>query len=190
MEAEIGSIDFEGHLAHARVERVGRDRVRGLRRALEVDFAVAGKMSVRPHIALSENRETALARRETRFRCVEVLALPERDEVVDRARIGSEVAGPIDVGEVDPAAERQRNAFVADLSGRTCIDWRCLVGGRRLTDRFGLRFDCPFLSSLIVHPLLKLLQLGLEDTNLGCGIVVRKSLACRDECPADKYAFE
>src|SRR5204862_7788994 len=72
MEAEIGSIDFEGHLAHARVERIGRDRVRGLRRALEVDFAVAGKMSVRPHIALSENRETALARRETRFRCVEV----------------------------------------------------------------------------------------------------------------------
>src|SRR5207237_6403980 len=147
-------------------------------------------MGVRPHMALGQNRETALARGEARIRCVAVLALPERNEVVDRAGLGSEVAGPIDVGEIDPAAERQRNALVADLSGRTCIDRRSLVGGRRLTDRFGLRFDGPFLSSLIVHPLLKLLQLGLEDANLGCRIIIRKSLACRDEGPADKYEVE
>src|SRR5205085_7966 len=33
VKPEIGSIDFEGHLPHPRVERIGGDRVRGLCRA-------------------------------------------------------------------------------------------------------------------------------------------------------------
>jgi hypothetical protein len=73
MEAEIGAIDLEAELAHARVERVGRDRIGGLRRALEIDLAKAGKMRLRIDIAFGEQIEARLPRREARFRREEVL---------------------------------------------------------------------------------------------------------------------
>ncbi len=111
-------------LAHPRIERVGRDRVRGLRRAFEIDFAITREVRVRTDIPLREQRETGLPRREARFRRVEVLALRERHEVVDRTRVGSEVTGAIDAGEIDPAAKGQCDALVADLSGRAGIERR------------------------------------------------------------------
>src|SRR6516162_5015442 len=124
MEAEIGAIDLDAELAHARIEGVGRDRVRRLRRALEVDFTVAGDMRVGIGVALGQYGEAALARGEPRFRCIEILALPERNEVVDRSGIGGEVAGAIDAGKVDPADEGQRDALVAGLAVRAWIECR------------------------------------------------------------------
>src|SRR5260221_12499204 len=75
-----------------------------------------------------------------------------------RCATGGEVTGPVDVGEVDPAAEGQRDAFVADLAGGTGIEsrWRCLIGRRRLDDGLGLRFISSLLASLNLHALLEL----------------------------------
>src|SRR5260370_6153190 len=164
MKPEIGPIDLDAHLTHARVERVGRNRIGGLRRALQVDFAVTRKMGIGADIALSQKREPALARREARFRYVEILALPVGNEVVNRSGIGCEITGPVDVGEVDPATERQRDAFVADLADGTGIEsrLRCLICPLLLDDGLGLFLLLSLLASLNLHALFELFQLGLE----------------------------
>jgi hypothetical protein len=86
-------------------------------------------MRVRTGIAFREQRESALACRETRFLGVEILGLRERNRRVNRSRIGSDVAAAVDGGEIDPPAKRQRDTLVADFSGRTRIEcrWRRLL---------------------------------------------------------------
>jgi hypothetical protein len=53
-----------------------------------------------------------------------------------------------------------------------------------------LGFDCPFLSPLILHLLLKLLQLGLEQTNLGRRVIVRECLTRGKQNSADENVFD
>jgi len=108
--------------------------------------------------------------------------LPVRDEVVDRAGIGGEIARAIDVGEIDPAAEGQRDTLVADLAGRTEIGWRGLVGrlrkgAVRLRGFPGLRVDPLLRSRLVIHALLEQLEFCLELLDLRGRVVLCKSLA-------------
>src|SRR6266852_7253559 len=123
MKSEILAIELDAELAHPRIERIGCNRIRGLCRAFEIDFAVARNVRIQG-VAFGQHREPGLARLKTRFRRVEILSLRIGNEVVDRSGIGGEVAGPVDAGEIDPAAECQRDALVADLSGRTWIECR------------------------------------------------------------------
>src|SRR5437667_6114321 len=157
MKAEIGPVKGDAQLAHPRIERVGRNRTRGLRRAFEIDFAVTRKVRNRSDVAFGQDREPALARRETRFRRVEIPALLKRDEIVNRSGVGCEVAGPIDAGEIDPAPEGQRDVLVAKLARRTR---RLRLEGRwHLFEGACLHLDLLFLSTLLVDALLQLLQL-------------------------------
>lgn len=78
MKAEIGAIEGDAELAHPRIERIGRNRICGLRRAFEIDFAVTRNARIH-RIAFGQDREPGLARRETRFRRVEILALAETE---------------------------------------------------------------------------------------------------------------
>ena len=188
VKAEIGAVDLKTELPHARVEGVGRDRIGSLCRAFEVDFTIAREMRVGADIAFGQNREAALPRRETRFRRVVVLRLRIGNEVVDRAGVGGEIARPVDAGEIDPAAEGQRDILVADLAVGTCRG-RSLVGPNR-RQRPRLCLDLPFLSSLIVDALFELFQFGLEQLDLRRRIVFRTSLAGGDQQAADKNALE
>ena len=149
-------------------------------------------MRVRTGIAFRQQREPALACRETRFLRVEILGLRERNRRVNRSRIGNDVAAAVDGGEIDPAAKRQCDTLVADFSGRTRIEcrWCRLVSlrhfiGSLLGGSFGLRFKFPFFPALALDALLQLLQLGLEQTNLGrcvllCDGLLRDGLLCED----------
>src|SRR5260370_1387017 len=137
MPVEFGFGGLGAGLAHSRVERIGCDAVRRLRRALEIDFAVAGNIRIRPGIRLRQKRESGLTCRETRLLRVEVLGLPEWNERIDRAGIGGEVATAVDRCEIDPAARREGDALEANLADRTGIEngWLGLVGARRRDGR-------------------------------------------------------
>src|SRR5437667_1291668 len=143
MKAEIGPVKGDAQLAHPRIERVGRNRTRGLRRAFEIDFAVTRKVRNRSDVAFGQDREPALALRETRSPRVVIPALLKRDEIVNRSGVGCDVAGPVDAGEIDPAPEGQRDVLVAELARRT--RWLRLEGRRHLTDRVCARLNLPFL---------------------------------------------
>ena len=83
MKTEIGPVYLKAGLAHPRIERVGRDRIGGLRRTLEVDFAVTGQVRIRAGIAF---------RLLERFRRLRVRALPagtRRDRALRRALAGA-----------------------------------------------------------------------------------------------------
>src|SRR6266700_2689769 len=191
MKPDIGPIELDAELAHARIERVGRNRIRRLRSTFEIDFAEARKVRIREGVAFGQNREPALARREARLRRVEILALRKRNEVVDRSRVGGEVAGSVDAGEIDPAAECQCYSLVADLPRRAWIEWCRLVGGLRLSARdFRLRLELLFLPPLLLHTLFELLQPGLERAHLGCRIVLRQDLASRNHDAADNDVLQ
>ena len=175
MQAEIGAVDFETGLTHSRIERVGRNRVRSLCRTLEVDFTIARKMRALAGIGFRQNRKAALARGEACFLRIEVLALGKRNEIVNRPGIGSEVTAAVDAGEVDPAAECQCDALVADLPRRAWIERRRRLDGLRLHRR---------TAPLIFDTLLKLLQSRLQLTNFRRSIFC-KSLACPDHRAAE-----
>src|SRR5262249_40661170 len=116
-----------------------------------------------------------------------VLRLRKRNEVVDRAGVGGEIARAVDVGEIDPAAEGERDALVADLAVGTGL-LRRLVGRDR--DRARLRLDLPFLAALVVDALLELLELGLERADLRRRIVFRESLTGREQQATDNNEIE
>ena len=133
MQTEIGSIYLDAGLAHSWVERIGCDGVRRLRRALEIDFAVACEMCICAGVALRQERKPGLACREARFLGVKISGLTEWNERIDRAGVGGEIARPVDPGKIDPAAWRKRNPLETNLARRTRIEngWWGLVDRRR-----------------------------------------------------------
>src|SRR5260370_6593552 len=163
MQTEIGSVYFDAGVAHAGIERIGGNGARRLRRAFEVDFAIARNMRIGTDVPLRHKGESGLACREARLLSVKILGLAEWNERINRARVGGKVAAPVDSGKIDPAAWRKRNALVTNLARRTGIKngwWRLIGAGRRGSSHFCPRFGV--LLALRIEALLKLFQLRLE----------------------------
>ena len=161
----IRIVDARVEVADARLVRVRLIPVGGLRRAEEVEFAVAGQLDGGVDVAFDHQRQAALALAPARLRRPADRVVGERNRAERRVDVRFHVVLAPQTFECEEPAGSDRDAFVAKLAfGTELRDWRPPLHrrqGRRRQGRDGFARHGVFVA-LRVEALLQAVEARLQ----------------------------